>query len=198
MNTQNNDPIDYQTILDNVKNGSTVLDLGCGEGELLSLLIYKKQCRGQGIEINYQKLFKSIAMGLSVICGDIDTGLAEYSDNSFDYVILNHSLKEVRHIETVLNNALRVGKKVIIGVPNFAYFIARLQIFFKGRMPVTNSLPYKWYNTPNLHFLTLKDFREYFIKKDIVIEKSVFLGTKKRIKLLPNLFARNGIIVISK
>jgi len=191
-------PVDYQAILDIVKSGSTVLDLGCGRGELLSLLVRETKCRGQGIEINNQKLYEAIASGLSVMCGDIDTGLAEYGDNSFDYVILNQSLQEVRFIEKVLEDALRVGKRVIIGIPNFAYFKARLQIFFRGSMPVTGTLPYKWYDTPNLHFVTIKDFSEYCKKENIIIEKTVFMSANKRIGLLPNLFAKNGIFVIKK
>ena len=198
MKKNNNIPIDYRVILDAVKQGSTILDLGCGEGRLLSLLVERNNCRGQGIEINKQKLYKAIASGLSVISGDIDTGLAEYGDNSFDYVILNQSLQEVMHIEAVLNDALRVGKNVIIGIPNIAYVRARLQFFFKGRTPVTDSLPYKWYDTPNLHFVTIKDFREYCGRKNIKVKYFAYTNINKKIKLLPNLFAKNGIFMVER
>ena len=108
---------------------------------------------GQGLEIDEQAIYKCVARGLNVLHGDLDSGLSEYLDYSFDYVILNQCLQQLRHVETVFTDSLRVGKKVIVGFPNFAHFTARLQLGFKGRAPVTPALPYAWFDTPNLHFL---------------------------------------------
>ena len=146
---------DIDTIKDLILPGSSVLDLGCGDGELLYSLVNEKNVRGFGIEIDEASIYKCVAKGLSVFHGDIDTGLSEYRDKSFDYVILNESIQEVKRVDSVLSDALRVGKKVIVGIPNFAYYNARLQIFFLGRVPITRSLPYQWYDTPNLHFLSI-------------------------------------------
>ncbi len=188
---------DHKAILGIITPRSSVLDLGCGTGELLYLLIKEKNVRAQGIEIDEQAIYKCVAKGLNVFHGDIDSGLREYKDKSFDYVILNQSLQQVKHVESVLTDALRVGKKVIVGFPNFAYFGARFQLFFKGRAPITPSLPYTWYSTPNLHFLSITDFIEYARKNKINIERSVFFDNKRRIIVLPNLLANIWIFLIS-
>ena len=174
-----------------------MLDLGCGGGELLYALIKEKNVHGQGIEIDEQAIYQCVAKGLNVLHGDIDTGLAEYQDKSFDYVILNQSLQQVAHFETVLTEALRVGQKVIVGFPNFAHYTARLQLFFLGKAPVTPSLPYTWYESPNIHFLSIADFKQYCQAKKIRIARRVYLREQKRILLLPNLFADIGIFLLS-
>jgi len=189
-------PLDYRVITGMVKPGSTVLDLGCGEGELLSLLETHKNCRVQGIEINDREIYRCVARGLSVFHGDIDSGLADFAEGSFDYVILNQSLQEIMKIEAVLKDALRVGKMVIVGFPNFAYYTSRFQIFFKGTTPVTPSLPYTWYDTPNLHFLSILDFTEYCHSQGISIVKACYTGRKRIIRFFPNLFAKNGIFLV--
>lgn len=189
---------DHKVILDMVEANSSVLDLGCGDGDLLELLTMKKNVHGQGIEIDEQAIYRCVAKGLSVLHGDIDTGLSEYKDNAFDYVILNQSLQQLKHVETVLFDALRVGKKVIVGFPNFAYCRARLRLFFRGRVPITASLPYTWYETPNLHFLSTLDFLDYCKEKKIIVERKVYLSGENRIRVLPNFFANIGIFLISK
>jgi len=189
--------LDHRKILELIEKSASVLDLGCGTGELLDILVKEKHVRGQGIEIDEQAIYKCVAKGLSVFHGDIDTGLAEYTDKSFDYVILNQSLQQIKHVDAVLKDALRVGKKVVVGFPNFAYYKGRLQIFFKGRTPVIGALPYQWYETPNLHFLSISDFYYYCREKNIKIEVAVFIKGNKFIRFFPNWFAEIGIFLIS-
>ncbi len=162
------------------------------------MLIKERGAHGQGIEIDEQAIYTCVARGLNVLHGDIDSGLSEYPDRSFDYVILNQSLQQVLHVETMLADCLRVGRKVIVGFPNFAHYNSRLQLFFKGRAPVTPSLPYQWYETPNIHFLSISDFLDFCRSKEITIERCEYIGEKKRLSMLPNLFAQTGIFVISK
>ena len=191
-------PLDYSVILEWIEAGSSILDLGCGDGELLSLLVREKKVKAQGIEIDEQEIYRCVARGLSVFHQDIDNGLSEYENKSFDYVILNQSFQQVKKPDTVLTEALRVSEKVIISFPNFAHYRARLQIFFNGRTPVTASLPYEWHDTPNLHFLSILDFVEYCENRNITIEKSSFVGGSRSVRIFPNLFALTGVFLISK
>jgi len=191
-------PLEYRAILNWIRQGSSVLDLGCGDGRLLSLLVRERSVRGQGIEIDEQAIYRCVAKGLSVFHEDIDNGLSDYGDQSFDCVILHQSFQQVKSPDLVLKEALRVGRKVIVGFPNFAHYQARLQIFFNGKTPVTPSLPYEWHDTPNLHFLSISDFIEYCQQRNIKIETSAFIGKKRRIRIFPNLLALTGIFLISR
>ncbi len=184
-------------ILNWIDQGATVLDLGCGDGELLALLTSQKRVHAQGVELNEFAIHRCVAQGLSVFQQDIDTGLSEYADNSFDYVILNQTLQQVKKPDFALKEALRVGKKVIVGFPNFVQASARFQIFFKGRVPVTKALPYEWYDTPNLHFLGIADFKNYCKKNRIYIEDAAFIRKGGKVKLFPNLFAEVGVFLLS-
>lgn len=189
---------EHRLIAELIKPNSTVLDLGCGDGELLAYLARHKQVSGQGIEIDEQAIYKCVARGLSVFHGDLDSGLKDWEAQSFDYVILDQSLQQVIHPDTVLQEALRLGKEVIVGFPNFVHFMARWQLAFCGKVPVTGSLPFQWYDTPNLHFLSILDFTNYCHAREISIEKKIFLAGNKLVSWLPNLRADIGIFVIKK
>jgi len=190
--------VDFNIIAEWIGEGASVLDLGCGEGELLSYLTKERHVKGQGIELSEKAIISCVAEGLSVYQQDIDTGLSEYAEGSFDYVILNQTLQEVKKPNFALQEALRVGKKVVVSIPNFAYIKARANIFFRGRVPVTAALPYQWYDTPNLHFLSLNDFKDYCKNKAIPIEHTSYRSGNRTVRFLPNLFAQVGIFLLSK
>lgn len=189
--------LDHQVIGDLISPGSSVLDLGCGDGDLLHWLIAEKQIRGQGLEIDEQAIYRCVTKGLNVLHGDLDRGLAEYHDRSFDYVILNQSLQQLIHFDSTLMDALRVGRNVIVGFPNFAYYPARFQVFFRGRVPVTSSLPYMWYESPNIHFLSISDFIAYCKARKLNITQRAYLNDKRRVFLFPNFFATIGIFMLA-
>jgi methionine biosynthesis protein MetW len=190
--------LDHRIIYGIVEPQARVLDLGCGDGELLSLLAREKNAKVQGIELSDQAIYKCVEKGLSVFHGDIDSGLSEYPDKSFDYVILNQSMQELRKADFVIEETLRVGRKVIVGFPNFAYYKGRFMLFLKGKAPITKSLPYRWYDTPNLHFLSISDFKDFCQDKNIKIIDSFYLGKDRPIKFWPNLLALNAVFVIAK
>jgi methionine biosynthesis protein MetW len=189
--------VEHWVIVNMIPDTSSVLDLGCGDGKLLYLLVQNRHVKGRGVEVDEKAICECVSRGLSVSHQDIDGGLSEYGDKSFDYVILNQTLQQVKNLESVLAESTRVGHKVIIGFPNFAYYKSRCQMVFKGKAPVTLSLPYMWYDTPNLHFLSINDFYDYCRKKRLKIEKTVFLDKNRIVKLFPNLFAQVGIFLVS-
>ncbi len=197
MNQNSGRKLEHEIIADWISSGASVLDLGCGDGELLTLLVNEKKVRAQGIELSDKAIQSCVAVGLNVFQEDIDTGLSEFGDKSFDYVILNQTFQQVKKPDFVLKEALRVGGKTIVGFPNFVNLSSRAQIFFKGRVPVTKSLPYEWYDTPNLHFLGIADFKAYCKKRGIKIEDSAFITKKGRVRLFANLFADVGLFLLS-
>ena len=190
--------LDYKVILDIIEPGSKVLDLGCGDGELMKYLEAKKKAKVQGIELSEEAIYKCVEKGLSVFHTDIDSGLSSYPDGSFDYVVLNQSLQQVKNIDFVIEETLRVGTKAIIGFPNFANLEARISLFFGGKAPITESLPYEWYNTPNIRSLSIKDFENFCTDKGLKVLSSFYLGGEVLIHFWPNLFAENSIFVITK
>ena len=190
--------LDHRIIYQIVAPGAKVLDLGCGKGDLLFFLAKEKKAKVQGIELDDQAIYACVEKGLSVFHGDIDSGLQEYPDKTFDYVILNQSMQQVKKVDFVISEALRVGKKVIIGFPNFAHIKARSMLFFRGKAPITSSLPYHWYDSPNIHFLSIVDFKDYCLSKNISIIRVYYLGGKNIVWFWPNLFALNTIFVITK
>jgi len=196
--TSNGIRLDHQIICQIVEPGARVLDLGCGNGDLLYLLAREKGARVQGIELNDSAIYECVKKGLSVFHGDIESGLAEYPDRSFDYVILNQSLQEVKKIDWLTGEALRIGGKIIVGFPNFAYLRARWMLFFRGKAPITSSLPYRWHDTPNVRFLSISDFRDFCREKDLRVQDAHYLGKNGFVHLWPNLFALNAIFVVTR
>ena len=190
--------LDYKLIADVIEPGSKVLDLGCGDGELLQYLSKEKNAKVQGIEIDESAIYKCVEKGLSVLHSDIESGLSDYPDNTFDYLILNQSLQQVKSVDYLIEEAFRVGKKVIVGFPNFANWRARLMLFFNGRVPVTESLPHKWHNTPNLRFLGIMDFVDFCRDNNYKILKSYYLSEGGMVRFFPNLFAKDAIFVITR
>ncbi len=191
---------DYEKIISIVEQDSKVLDLGCGTGELLFRLIRNKNVKGRGVEIDQANILKCIGKGLSVFQGNIDEGLKEYQDKSYDYVILNQTLQVTHKPQFVLKEMLRVGRKAIVSFPNFAYWKIRAQLFFHGTMPKTETLPFEWYETPNIKLVTIKDFRKFCKDNKIKILQEIFIGDNEktlRSVCLANILSSEGLFVIT-
>jgi len=195
--------LNYKIITGIIEANAKVLDLGCGSGDLLKMLKDQKNATGRGVEINEENVIECVEKGLSVFQGNIDEGLNEYEDKSYDWVILNQTLQCTRKPDYVIMEMLRVGKKVVISFPNFAYWRIRFQLFFEGTMPKSKVLPFEWYDTPNIHLLTIKDFREFCSKRKISVFDEIYMTRAKRKyglieKLLANFLTEEVIFIISK
>ena len=187
---------DFAIIGDIVAPNSKVLDLGCGEGELLQWLAENKGVDARGVEISPIKVRRAIGRGVSAYQGDIDEGLADYPNGAFDYVILSQTLQESRHPLTVLREMLRVGRRAIVAFPNFGHWRVRLSMLLSGRAPLTKLFPYEWYDSPNIHFLTVSDFELLAAREGMHIERRYFLAGSRRVSFLPNLMAETAVFLV--
>ncbi|RPI08295.1 MAG: methionine biosynthesis protein MetW, partial [Acidobacteriales bacterium] len=178
---------DFAIISDLVEPNTKVLDLGCGDGELLQWLAEHKGVEGRGIEISSARVQRAISRGVSVYQGDIDEGLADYPGAAFDYVILSQTLQETRHPLSVLREMLRVGRNAIVAFPNFGHWSVRLAHLVSGRAPKTSLFPHAWYDSPNIHFLTVKDFEELARRESWTVERKIFVSGHHMGNFLPNL-----------
>ncbi|HVE48087.1 MAG TPA: methionine biosynthesis protein MetW [Casimicrobiaceae bacterium] len=183
---------DYAAIARWVPDKASVLDLGCGDGGLLAFLSRERNARGYGVEITDAGVRASIANSINVIQRDLEGGLAGFEDNSFDVVILSQTLQAMHRIETIVDEMLRVGRHAVVSFPNFGHWRHRLQILC-GRMPVSESLPYQWYDTPNVHLCTVADFDAFLAERGIGVEERVVLANGKAVDTLPNLFGELAI-----
>lgn len=187
---------DYAIIGELVTPNSRVLDLGCGDGELLAWLAENKNVDARGVELSGSRVQRAIARGVSAYQGDIDQGLVDYPDRAFDYVILSQTLQETRHPLKVLREIMRVGRHGIITFPNFGHWRVRLAHLSSGRAPKTPLFPHDWYDSPNIHFLTVDDFEDLVRKEKWVIERRIFLAGASTVKALPNLMAEIAVFLI--
>ena len=204
MNSQN-DALhpNYNIICELVEEGSNVLDLGCGDGTLLKMLSEKKHTYGKGIEISQENVIKCINKGLSVIQGNIDEGLEDFKGQNIDYIILNQTLQSVHKPDFVIEEMLATGKKAIVSFPNFGYWRIRFYLLFKGKMPKSKMLPFEWFDTPNIHLLTVKDFFDFCEKRNISISKTILIRKGRPIKskfkrCFADIFAEEVVFIISK
>ena len=183
---------DFAAIAAWIPKGASVLDLGCGDGSLLRYLKETRAVRGYGVEISDADLVSCIANGVNVIQNDLDSGLSDFEDNSFDFVMLSQTLQATRHTEPLIREMLRVGREGIVSFPNFGYWKNRLSVLF-GNMPVSRELPYQWYNTPNVHLCTLQDFENFCRTYNVtVLERRVMTG-ENEVNLLPNLLGSTAV-----
>ncbi len=192
--------VDYDMIIDLVDDGSRVLDIGCGDGELLARLIAERRVDGMGIELTQGNIISCVRRGISVVQANVDEGLSAIPDRSFDWVILSMTLQVLEHPEVVVDEMLRIGKRCIVSFPNFGFWKVRAKLLLYGRAPITRNLPYAWYNSPNRHVLSIEDFRQFCASRNICVEKEIPLsrrGMGWSAWLWPNMFADEAVFVIS-
>jgi methionine biosynthesis protein MetW len=192
--------IGYDLIIEEIPEGSRVLDLGCGDGTLLSELRDKKGVDGFGVEISAAGLSQCLEKGLYCCQGDIDDGLSDYKDNSFDYVIINQTLQDVKKPEFVVNEIMRICLNTIVSFPNLGFILNRFQLMFKGEMPKNKLLPYEWFESPNIHLLSINDFLRYCRINHYPIKKELHFSIRpdgeRVVKHYPNLFAQYGLFIL--
>ena len=189
---------DYAIIGEIVEHNTKVLDLGCGEGELLEWLALHKGVDARGVELSSAKVQRAIARGVSVFQCDIDEGLADYPDGAFDYVILSQTLQETRQPRRVLREMLRVGRRAIVAFPNFGHWRMRVSMLFSGRAPRTGLFPYEWYESPNIHILTTLDFEALAALEKLTIERRYYLSGRRNLRLLPNLLSEVAVYLVRR
>ena len=195
---------EFRIISNLIEKNSRILDVGCGDGELMSFILNNISQDIRGIEISKTNVQKCISKGLTVIEGDAESDLFQFPDSSFDFVVLSQTLQAFLNPEKVLDELLRVGKRAIVTIPNFGHWKVRIDLLFKGTMPVTKSLPHQWHNTPNLHMCTIKDFSDFCDNKKINFIKSLALNGERLLNISKanlgkrNLFSEIGIFLIEK
>ncbi len=190
---------DLAIIADNIARGTRVLDVGCGDGALMAALRDNRQVDARGLEIDAGNVAAAVSRGLSVIQGDADSDLAGYPDGSFDYAILSQTLQTTRAPDVVLEHLLRIGQRAFVSFPNFAHWRVRLSLLWGGRMPVTRLLPVAWYATPNIHHVTIDDFRALVRERNITVEGEWFLsGDKRTTSAAANFLAEHAIFLLRR
>jgi methionine biosynthesis protein MetW len=190
---------DLAIIAANVAPGARVLDIGCGDGALMAALRAERQVDARGLELDPANVAAAVGRGLSVIQGDADTDLADYPADAFDYAILSQTLQTTRRPDQVLDQLLRIGRKAFVSFPNFAHWRVRLSLLWGGRMPVTRLLPLQWYETPNIHHVTIDDFREYVRERGLTVEGAWFLsGDKLTSAAAANFRAEHAVFLLRR
>ena len=187
---------DFEAIAGWVRPGSSVLDLGCGDGLLLKYLKQSHKIRGYGIEIADDNIIACVKNGVNVIQSDLERGLAGFDADSFDFVVLSQTLQAMRHTEEIVTDMLRVGREAIVSFPNFGNWRARLQVGL-GRMPVSGELPYQWFDTPNVHLCTIDDFEDFCEQHGVDVLERIVLHEGRRLAFLPNLFGSLAVFRIA-